>query len=338
MPDVPKQALKSERDKLGSHDRTLLQKAESKKAATVTVMLATDRGDTADVRRRITQLGGTVGDVTDKLGYVRATVPTGKVTELAGLSSVRAVDLNETFKIPDPSPVTGEDLKQDSSSGTESGSTPAAPGKGTPADNPYLPTGETGATDFTSAHRDWDGRGVTIGILDTGVDAAHPALQKTTTGEPKIKNWLTATDPLTDSDPTWLQMSRTVTATGGTFRFSGVDYKAPDGTYEFQTFAESTTYGGELGGDVNRDGDYKDTFAVLYRPADHRVWVDADLDHSFGDGDVVEPYAKSGKFASFGTDDPSTPSPSRCRSPSSTATTWTCRRWAAPTSARVPTT
>ncbi|WP_326671479.1 S8 family serine peptidase [Streptomyces sp. NBC_01257] len=307
VPDVPKQALKSVRDKLGSHDRTLLQKAESRKAATVTLLLATDRGDTAGVRRRVTQLGGTVGEVTDKLGYVRATVPTGKVSELAALSSVRAVDLNETFKIPDPSPVTGEDRKRDHSSGTESGSTPAAPGKGTPSDNPYLPTGETGATDFTSAHRDWDGRGVTIGILDTGVDAAHPALRKTTTGEPKIKNWVTATDPLTDGDPTWLQMSRTVTATGGTFRFSGVDYKAPDGTYEFQTFAESTTYGGELGGDVNRDGDYKDTFAVLYRPADHRVWVDADLDHTFGDGDVVEPYAKSGKFASFGTDDPSTP-------------------------------
>ncbi|MEK0098366.1 hypothetical protein WDA79_07620, partial [Streptomyces sp. A475] len=66
------------------------------------------------------------------------------------------VDLNETFRIPDPSPVTAADGK--SRAGT--GITPAAPGKNTSADHPYLPTGETGATDFTAAHPTWDaGRG-----------------------------------------------------------------------------------------------------------------------------------------------------------------------------------
>ncbi|MFB8267020.1 S8 family serine peptidase [Streptomyces sp. NPDC055955] len=302
IPDSPKEALKSRHDKLGSHDRTLLQKAESKKAKSVTVLVATAEGETEALREKVTQLGGRVGEFSDRLGYVRATVPTGKVTALAGLSSVRAVDLNETFRIPDPSPVTAADGK--SRAGT--GITPAAPGKNTSADNPYLPTGETGATDFTAAHPTWDGRGVTVGILDTGVDGAHPALQKTTTGSPKIKNWVTATDPVTDADPTWLQMSHSVTASGGSFRYGGVDYKAADGAYEFQVFDEDTTYSSELRGDINRDGDYKDSFGVLYRTSDHRIWVDADLDHTFGDGDVVEPYAKSGTFATFGQDDPDT--------------------------------
>ncbi|MEU2249048.1 S8 family serine peptidase [Streptomyces sp. NPDC019224] len=308
VPDAPKKALASQRDKLGSHDRTLLQKAESKKAKTVTVLLATGEGDTEALRKKVADLGGRVARADDKLGYVRATVPTGKVDALAALASVRAVDLNETFKIPAPSPVTTEDKKAngDKSAGDGSPTTPEAPGRTTPADNPYLPVAETGATGFTADHRTWDGRGVTVGILDTGVDLSHPALRTTTTGEPKIKDWVTATDPVTDADPTWLEMRLKVTAKNGTFRYGGVDYKAADGDYEFQLFSEADTWGGELGGDVNRDGDYKDKFGVLYRKADHRVWVDADLDQAFGDADVIEPYAKSGTWGTFGKDDPAT--------------------------------
>ncbi|WP_073967736.1 S8 family serine peptidase [Streptomyces sp. CB02460] len=303
VPDAPKKALTAQRDKLGAHDRTLLQKAESRKAGTVTVLLATGEGDTEALRKKVADLGGRVARADDKLGYVRATVPTGKVTALAALSSVRAVDLDETFKIPDPSPVTSMDKKDHGGHGP---TTPKAPGRTTPADNPYLPVAETGSTGFTEDHRSWDGRGVTVGILDTGVDLAHPALRTTTTGRPKVADWVTATDPVTDNDPTWLEMRLKVTAKDGTFRYGGVDYKAPDGEYEFQLFEESGTWGGELEGDVNRDGDYNDTFGVLYRKADHRVWVDANLDRAFGDADVVEPYAKSGKWAAFGEDDPAT--------------------------------
>ncbi|MFF7338239.1 S8 family serine peptidase [Streptomyces sp. NPDC008163] len=303
VPDAPKKALTAQRDKLGAHDRTLLQKAESKKARTVTVLLATGEGDTEALRKKVADLGGRVARTDDKLGYVRATVPTGKVTALAALSSVRAVDLDETFKIPDPSPVAAQDRKDHGGHGP---TPPKAPGRTTPADNPYLPVAETGATGFTEDHPSWDGRGVTVGILDTGVDLAHPALRTTTTGQPKIKDWVTATDPVTDGDPTWLEMRLKVTAKDGTFRYGGVDYRAPDGDYEFQLFKESGTWGGELEGDVNRDGDYKDVFGVLYRRADHRVWVDADLNQTFDDADVVEPYAKSGTWAMFGKDDPDT--------------------------------
>ncbi|MGC5399837.1 S8 family serine peptidase [Streptomyces sp. DT20] len=318
VPDVPKKVLTDRRDKLGSHDRTLLQKAESRKSGTVTVLLATAEGDTGTLRAEVTGLGGHVVRADDKLGYVRATVPTGKVTALAALKSVRAVDLSETFKIPDPSPVTGQDRKkaQAKGKGTSKGKgkgngspdsgRPVAPGRSTPADNPYLPVAETGATGFTADHRSWDGRGVTVGILDTGVDPSHPALRNTTTGKPKIQDWVTATDPVTDADPTWLEMRLKVTVTDGTFRYGGVDYKAPDGSYEFQLFDEEGTWGSELAGDVNRDGDHSDRFGVLYRKSDHRVWVDADLDRTFGDSDVVQPYADSGTWGTFGKDDPDT--------------------------------
>ena len=56
----------------------------------------------------------------------------------------------------------------------------------------------------------WDGRGVTIGIVDLGVTLDHPSLLTTSTGERKIIDWVTATDPFIDGDPTWLDMQAQV--------------------------------------------------------------------------------------------------------------------------------
>ncbi|WP_433450368.1 S8 family serine peptidase [Streptomyces sp. CA-142005] len=293
--------VKSAHDKLGSDDADLLAEAKADGDKNVTMMIATAPGQTGQVAGELDAVeGGSVGRTYDKLGYVRATVPTAKadsaIAAAARLSSVHAIDLKQEIPLDDPAPSGAE-------SGTATGTYPA-PGRNTPAKNPYNPSFETGAVDFVQDHPKWDGRGITIGILDSGVDLGHPALQKTSTGERKIVDWVTATDPIVDGDATWRPM---VTAVSGpSFSYGGATWTASSGSYEISTFKESATTGGDEKGDLNRDGDTTDSWGVLYDPAAGTVTVDLDNDHDFTDDTPMKPYKDGYQVGYFGTDDPKT--------------------------------
>src|SRR6185436_11346008 len=274
------------------------QAAEAKGKRAVTVLLAVTPGNTGKVSREIDDLDGSVGRSEAELGYVRATVPVDAVRGLAGLADVRAIDLNRTYRLLDPR------VRPNGSADAKAGSV-GAPGPTTAAANPYLPVGETGAVSFVDHHRTWDGRGITVGVLDSGVDLDHPALRTTTNGKDKVTDWFTATDPIIDNDGTWLQMDQE--RTGPTFNGLGEQWTAPEGDFRFAVFFESTTEGSELGGDVNRDGDTDDWVGVLYDPQDHRIWVDSDLDHDFTDEQVMAPYGVDHQVGHLGVDDHSTP-------------------------------
>lgn len=283
-------------DKLGQHDRELLATAERKGTKRVTVMLATDRRATGTVVASLESAGAWVGMVEDKIGYVRASVPTKAVDKVSKLSAVTAVDLDESVKV-EPPPATRAAAKAADVS---------APGAKTPDSNPYMPTRDIGSVAFKKAHPKWDGRGTTIGVLDSGVDLDHPALQETTTGERKIVDWVTATDPVLDSDATWRPMVTEVDA-APTFTYAGVSWTAPaGGAYTVSRFAESITAPSEPGGDVNRDGDTTDQFGVLYDGETHDIWVDADQDLTFTDDELMAPYQENFDVGHFGTDDPDT--------------------------------
>lgn len=293
-------------DKLGAADADLLAKAQAKGEKNITMMVATTPGATQQVVKQLDAVKGSVmGRTYDKLGYVRATVPTSTaeatITAAQKLSSVHGIDLKQEIKLDDPSPRADQvaGVKQLKATGSH-----PAPDKKTKAKNPYNPSFETGAVDFVKKNPKADGRGITIGILDSGVDVAHPALQKTTTGERKIVDWVTATDPVSDGDGTWLRMSTTVT--GPTFTAGGRTYTAPKGTYKLQLFAEAATMGGDMAGDLNRDGDTTDVWAVLYDPVKNTVRVDLDNDANFKNDAVMKPYKDGHQIGYFGKDNPRT--------------------------------
>ncbi|AVH58727.1 MULTISPECIES: S8 family serine peptidase [Streptomyces] len=297
---------KSAAAKLGSSDAGLLAEAKANRDKNVTMMIATAPGQTEQVAKELDAVkGGSVGRTYDELGYVRATVPTGRadsaIAAAAKLSSVHGIDLRQEIALDDPTP------SADTAKGADNASTGAtypAPGKNTPAENPYNPSFETGAVDFVEDHPKADGRGITIGILDSGVDLGHPALRKTTTGERKIVDWVTATDPIVDGDATWRPM---VTAVSGpTFTYDGKTWKAPAGSYAISTFRESATTGGDAKGDANRDGDTTDTWGVLYDAAAGTATVDLNNNNDFTDDSAMKPYKDGYQIGYFGTDNPST--------------------------------
>ncbi|HEX6681231.1 MAG TPA: S8 family serine peptidase [Candidatus Limnocylindrales bacterium] len=288
-PPKPKpDLLHGKQDKLGRHDRDLLTGAVRDKKVKVRAMLAVDPARVDAVAKAVKDSGGEVGSVNARLGYLRASLPTGKVDAVAQHVAVRAVDLDEQIKLGDPDAAAqGRGLVPYAA---------GAPGANTPAANPYLPVNEIGAVDFTVS----DGRGTTIGILDSGIDLDHPALATTTTGERKIVDWVTATDPVSEGDGTWLRMARTVNATP-TFRDGGMTFTAPaPGEYRFEWFSEWVTQGdNEINGDVNGNGNPYDRWGVLYRPSDRAIWVDSDSNGVF-DGAPMRPYREAQQIGHFG--------------------------------------
>lgn len=302
---VKSAAKSSTADKLGTADADILAKAKAKGEKNITMMVATAPGATEQVTKQLDAVKGSVlGRAYDKLGYVRATVPTASaeatIKAASKLSSVHGIDLKQEIKLDDPTPT----ADRVAGATTKSTGTYPAPGKKTPAKNPYNPSFETGAVDFVKQHPKADGRGVTIGILDSGVDLGHPALQKTTTGERKIVDWVTATDPVSDGDGTWLRMTASVT--GPTFTIGGRTYSAPAGSYKIQLFSEAATKGGDMAGDLNRDGDTTDVWAVLYDPVTGTTRVDLNNDADFTNDAVMKPYKDGHQVGYFGTDNPAT--------------------------------
>ena len=285
--DSPKEATA---DTLGSHDSELLAQAEAKGAATVTLIIATDSGQADEVAAQVKSLGGTVTRRFDTVGYVLAQVPTGNVLKAANLPGVTAIDLDEKIQLPDPSAELGR------TKGVKQAATLPGPGPRTPAANAYMPTGEIGSVQFKRKHPEWDGRGVTIGVMDSGVDLENPALKTTSTGERKIVDWVTATDPLLEGDGSWRAMLNAPPAS----------VKVPAGSYLYSTFAEAITGPSDPGGDVNRDGDTNDVFGILYDPASHDIRVDTNQNRDFTDDAVMRPYKEKFDVGYFGTDNPAT--------------------------------
>lgn len=281
-------------DKLGRHDRDLLEKAQTDKAARVVVMIATEKGETAAAVKAIEASGGTVATVNDRVGYISASVPTGKVDAVAKNAAIVAVDLNERIALPRP--------EAESVSGEAAAV--AGPGATTPDDNPYMPTRDIGSIAFKKANPTFDGRGITIGVIDSGVDLDHPALQKTSTGERKIVDWVTGTHPVLEGDGSWRRMSTSVT--GPSFTIAGASWTSPSGSYKFNLLSESISTASEAKGDFNRDGDTTDTWGILYDEATNDIWVDANQDFAFSPSEKMRPYKEKFDVGHFGVDNPAT--------------------------------
>jgi len=138
---------------------------------------------------------------------------------------------------------------------------------------PYLPADDIGAVDWRAAHPTWDGRGVVVAILDTGVDGMAPGMLATSAGGAKL---IEARDftPEGELDVAEAELKDGVLVHSDGLRLGGfADLTVgPDladlarrpvyvGVIEESSFKNSVP-------DVNDDGDHSDRFGFLVYRAD----------------------------------------------------------------------
>jgi subtilisin family serine protease len=320
-------------------DRSVLAEVLADGKPRVVLNVASRPGQNAAVAEDLSRLGATIRFQDDTVDYLSAVVPIERADEASRLSGIDVVSVDMGSLRP-------LDTTEPEPNGQEDGHIHRprfpAPGPTTPRENPFLPTRDIGAPQFVAAHPTFDGRGVTIGIVDTGVELMVPELQTATTldGRPthKLVDWMNVTEPgdrflpLTYPgnalasmgypyiDSSWVDMRHEVAATDGEIVHDGVTYRVPHpGRYRIGLFDErqpgtfvAANFPGDyyLHGDVNRDGNPPGSsalFAVLWSETTNEVWVDVNQNRSFADDRAMKDYAVRFDVGTFGEDDPTTP-------------------------------
>ncbi len=160
-----------------------------------------------------------------------------------------------------------------------------------------IPAEEIGARSFVKDHPTFDGRGVTIAILDTGVEVDHPMLKTTPQGENKIIDFNDF------SGEGRVQLTAVKKAEDGTL-------EGPEGLkYQGKTLAGENFHLGIFKGsslveaeNLAAQDEFSDLGVVVYSAGGRNglVRIDTNDDKSFDDEAELTHYARSQKIVKIG--------------------------------------
>jgi len=300
------------RPKLLKHNRLRLVEAQAQGKRQIALLVAAASGANEAVARAVISLGGKVQYRTDDVSYLRVKLPIESVEKFSRSADIEALDVDGAVGY-----LSG--LSDEPVPSVKQQDRIPPPDRDTPAENPYLPTKYIGAPQFMAAHPTFDGRGVTIAVVDVTIDLFNPELQtaKTLDGQPtrKIVDVLNAVpsaiDPSDDegnaSAYLKVNMTEQVMTDGGKLIYRGISYTAPAvGRFRIGMLDERLN---NSRGDLNCDGNPAGSsglFAVLWDEATNTVWVDTNQNHSFADEKPMTDYRVRYDIGLFGKDDPKT--------------------------------
>ncbi len=139
------------------------------------VDLLARQGCLTSVNNQLRNLGATILFVDRRVGYIYAAVPSRRVLDVFQAKGVEAAGI---FRWTNPSENTVLPLPERSLTPPPSFRLPIPRvDRDLASGGPYFPTDESGLTELRKEYPEADGRGTRIGLIDTGLDLLHPALQ-----------------------------------------------------------------------------------------------------------------------------------------------------------------
>jgi hypothetical protein len=287
------------RQGIDHHNRMLLVRAKATGKTNGVVLLATTHGSIGAVADSITRLGGKVLVRFDEIGYLRIMLPLSHFARVVAMPTIvdARIDAGNQGYSADlgtqasanrqpsrqPEPMKGVEKL------------PPIPAEALAESSPYVPMSDMRVPQFRSANPTFDGRGITIAIVEGGtIDFKHPALQKALSlkGDPlpKVRGVIVpgsfALPPTADStvlqDPEEAYHIRMrvrptgpVDAARGSIAIDGVSYLAPSGVYSVGTATPRLGFG--------THGSSTPTYGVIWDTSRSLVWVDTNRNRDFRD-------------------------------------------------------
>lgn len=174
-----------------------------------------------------------------------------------------------------------------------------------------MPLRSIGADTFRVAHPTYDGRGVLIAILDSGIDAGVPGLRRTSTGEGKILDLRdfsgegqVALSPIrAESDGSVTIGGQRLVGFGRVARLAAPPY--------YGGVVREITLGAEPEGDLNGNGVITDAFPLVVAKGTGGwvVFADTDADGSLDGEAPISDFAVSGATFTLGRPPTGSPGP-----------------------------
>ncbi len=297
--------------------RSELAAARARGASTVLLVIASMPKANAAAAKAIEAMGGTIQYRHDEVDYLRARLPVDRVEAFAADRSVHSISISVTPRPQGGGGGGGADNTIAATDTTKKRAWPPPLLSWYPITNRYDPLGDLRALEFRRQNPTFDGRGVTLAIIDMSLDPLLPELQTAFTLDgsqaPKIVGYETVLDSEEEPDGRWLRMTDTVTAVNGQIRYKDRTYTAPrSGTFRIELLDEavfdSLSRNG-LNKDLNRDGNPEGSsrlFAVLWDDRTDDVWVDTDQNDSFANDRALTDFRTRPEFGVFGRDRPET--------------------------------